>query len=252
MKDEQVRQECPLVAGEERHEVAFDLDGVGLPGQTQPGRNASDVGVHHHALIDAEGIAEHDVGGLPTNAGEDPQLLHRFGYITAVVRDEPLRHADQALRLVPEETSGPDDVLDLGRISYGQRRGVGIAGEQHRSDEIHPFVGALGREDGGGQQLEGIAVVEFAVGVGIFGQKPGEGFLCGRSALAGYPPGGHQWRLRAKATKSAADRVFSTCEGSMRAFRAMPTPHETFSRPATLWASAPIDTAAASSRARMR
>ena len=40
--------------------------------------------------------------------------------------------------------------------------GVGVAGEQVGRHHVHALVGALGREDGGGEQLEGVAVVERA------------------------------------------------------------------------------------------
>ena len=71
----------------------------------QPGH----VGVHRDALVDAEGVAQHDVRGLAAHAGQHPQLLHGVGHLAAVVGDQRLRHADQAPRLVAEEPGGPDD-----------------------------------------------------------------------------------------------------------------------------------------------
>jgi hypothetical protein len=39
----------------------------------------------------------------------------------------------------------------------------GVRLEQRRGHHVHARIGALGREDGGGQQLERIAMIEFAL-----------------------------------------------------------------------------------------
>ena len=74
---------------------------------------------------------------------------------------------DQGVGLGPEEAGRLDHLLELGPVGGGVRGGVGIAREDQRRDQIDPLVGALGRQDGGHQQLERGGEVELDVGVGI-------------------------------------------------------------------------------------
>ena len=47
------------------------------------------------------------------------------------------------------------ELLQLGRVGVGEGGGVGVAGEQGGRDQVDAHVGALGRQDGGDEQLEG-------------------------------------------------------------------------------------------------
>lgn len=67
--DEEVAQEGPAVAGEKRHEFAFDGDRVGLAGEPQAACDTLDVGIDDEAGIDTEGVAEDDVGGFAPDPG---------------------------------------------------------------------------------------------------------------------------------------------------------------------------------------
>ena len=62
---------------------------------------------------------------------------------------EPLGHPDQVPGLVRVEAGGADHLLELTLFSAGQRLRVRIAGEQARSHQVDPLVGALRRQDGG-------------------------------------------------------------------------------------------------------
>ncbi len=100
-------------------------------------------------------------------------------------------HADEVAGLGPEEPRRVDDLLHLRRVGGGQRVGVGVPGEERWRGQVHPLVRALGRQDGGSQQLERIGVVQGAQLVGgaredlgqAFGRPPGPP---GRSAGSGH------------------------------------------------------------------
>ena len=75
----------------------------------------------------AKRMAEHDVGGLASDAGELDERLHVGRHLAAVVLDERLRHADDRrdfCRKNPVDTMMRLDLLGLGG---GQRAGVRIA-----------------------------------------------------------------------------------------------------------------------------
>jgi len=45
--------------------------------------------------------------------------------------------------------------------------GAGIFGEKRRGYPVHPLIGALGAEDGGHQQLQGVVEIEGNVHLGV-------------------------------------------------------------------------------------
>ena len=59
--------------------------GSALFRQAEAGGEPLDVGVHDDAFIDAEGVAEDDVGGLAADAGERGERLHGGGHFAAVL-----------------------------------------------------------------------------------------------------------------------------------------------------------------------
>jgi hypothetical protein len=73
----------------------------------------------------------------------------------------------RALGLVAKEAGRADDVLELGRVGGRQGLGRGPAAEEDRRHHVHAHVGALSGQDGGGEKLEGVLVVELAGRVGI-------------------------------------------------------------------------------------
>ena len=65
--------------------------------------------------------------------------------------------------------------LDVGRVGDRQVGGRRVAGEQRRRHHVDAGVGGLGGQDRGRQQLERVAVVELADGVGVrLGEAAGD------------------------------------------------------------------------------
>ena len=125
------------------------------------------MGVDDHALVRPECIPENDIGRLPANPRQRYELLHASGDLPAVCLHEGVGHANDAPSLVAKKPRAFDDLLDvlLSCGCEGKRRWVGR--EQVRCHQIDAFVGALGAEDGGDQELPRVNVVELAVGVRI-------------------------------------------------------------------------------------
>jgi hypothetical protein len=81
--------------------------------------------------------------------------------------DEGAAASLDAPGFVAEEPELTDGIFEVGDGRGGVVGGGWILSKQGRSDPIHQFVRALGGEDGGDEQFEGIGKVEFAVGDGI-------------------------------------------------------------------------------------
>jgi len=60
----------PLVFGDDGHQILLDFRRRLLLGDTQPTREALDVGVDDDTLDDVVAVLEDDVGGLPADAGQ--------------------------------------------------------------------------------------------------------------------------------------------------------------------------------------
>ena len=167
VEDEEVREEGSLSFGHHSQEITLYLFGVVVFGEAEATRDAPDVGVNDHALVDAEGVAQHHVGGLAAHAGESDEIGHGAGNLSAVILDECASHALQGAGLVAEETYGPDLLLQLRQV--GLRvvlRGVVLLEETFR-DLVDSDVGALGGEDGRHQKLKRVLPLKLGPGFWI-------------------------------------------------------------------------------------
>ena len=161
--------------------------------EPQPVRDPKDMGVDRDAFVDAEGVAQHDVRGLSADPGKADHGRDGPRQLAPMLLDETAREADDALRLRAEETGRADDVLDLGAARH--RPGFprwGIARRAAGVTQVDALVGALGGEDGGHGQLEGVAILEGATALpgglapGGRGSRPAQP---ARTGLDGEPFG---------------------------------------------------------------
>jgi hypothetical protein len=84
-----------------------------------------------------------------------------------MLRDEPLRHPDEGLRLLSEEPGRHDLSLEVGSRRARKRGGIGMPREERRRNHVHTLIGRLGGEDRCDQQLEGIPIVKLGIRVGV-------------------------------------------------------------------------------------
>jgi hypothetical protein len=156
----------PQLLGEAAAEVRLHLLRRAGLGEAQAARHPEDVGVHGQGGH-PEGVGQHDVRGLLPDSGEGRELGRIPGHLSLVMGNQGLAQADQVAGLVAEEARGMDHCLQLCRNGLGQVVGGGVLREEPRRHEVHPGIGALGGEDGGHHQLEGVGMVQRAVCVRV-------------------------------------------------------------------------------------
>jgi len=174
MEDEQVTEQAPVLVWEQRHQVLFHLRWIIMPRQAHAACEATHMRVHHHALVHAEGVAEHHVGRLARHAAQREQRFHRAWHLAA----EALVHGAHALvhraRLVAPEVQRAKERRD--RVRRGGRvvRRGGKGREQRGRGSVHADVGALRAEDGGHQQFVRFRPVQLAVRIGVVALQRGQ------------------------------------------------------------------------------
>jgi mycothiol synthase len=99
---------------------------------------------------------------LAADAWELHEILKRRGNVAAELRQQELSHADQVLRLALIEAGGLHKGFDFDQRGTCQGLGVWKLRKQSGRHHVDPRVGALRRQDCRSEQLEGIAVIEFA------------------------------------------------------------------------------------------
>ena len=165
--DELMAEDDPLATRDDRDEVALSADRVGAAREVEAPADPADVGVDDDTLSAAKPDTEDDVGGLPADARQLHKLRQRHGDLAAMPLDEPLTAAEEVLRLRPEESGAADHLLDVLLSRGSQASGGRPAPEQLRGHEVHPAIGALGREDGRQKELEWRAEIERTAGGGV-------------------------------------------------------------------------------------
>lgn len=165
--DEEVAPEGPGVLGDDFDEVFFDFDRVFLFGQAEALAQAGDVGVDDDAGLDAVGVAEDDIGGFASDAGEIGEGFEIFGDFAVMLLRDGFGGGNEVLGFIAEKAGGADEVFDVFLLRGGESFGVGVFFKEGGRHHVDADVGALRGEDGGDEELEGARVVEFTMGVGI-------------------------------------------------------------------------------------
>ncbi len=147
----------------------LDLDGILFIGDPQTPNETADMGVDGQTGK-AEGHRPDDVRCLSAHPGQLHQILPAGRDLATVIGKQGLGHTHEIVGFALVEARRMDEFLQVGKVGSGKRLGVGVAGEQGRGGHVDPGVRALSRQDGGHEQLEGIAVVEFADGLVLQGQ----------------------------------------------------------------------------------
>ena len=155
--DEPQADRAPPGGGKQLTEVLLDLDRVARVAQPEALAQPCHVGVDRQPRK-AEGHREHDIRGLATDPRQGGQLIHRPGQLTGMTHHDRLGGTEDVRCLRAEEACGPDQGLELVTIGGGEIARCGITLEQQRHHDVDPLVGALGREDGRDEQLEGVVV----------------------------------------------------------------------------------------------
>src|SRR2546428_4352086 len=117
------------------------------------------------------------MGCLPRHAGQGKHLFHRPRDLTAeLLYDFPGR-PDDVLGLVAKKARRAYFAFEDGLAQRGEVLGSRIFLEQPGSDFVDSFIRALGRKDGGDQELEWVFVSQGALGLGEKVVEGAEDFL---------------------------------------------------------------------------
>src|SRR5882672_4807090 len=109
----------PLFLRQKAHQVPLDFLRIHFARQLKSARDPLNVGVDDDARRLLEPGAEHDIGGLPRDARQFEERLHRVGHFPAVLFDEELRGAPDALRLVVVEARRTNPLLQVLQVGVG-------------------------------------------------------------------------------------------------------------------------------------
>ena len=98
---------------------------------------------------DAQGVAEHDIRRLATNARKVDEVLHPRRDHAGVAFRQRLRHAGERPGFGAEEAGRLNLRLEFGGRWSRQGPRIGIPAEERRRDLVNAFVGALRGENRG-------------------------------------------------------------------------------------------------------
>src|SRR5205823_13132574 len=110
MQDQPQAEAGPFGSRDQLRHVGFDLDRVRAPGQAQPPREPGDMGVDGKPG-NAEGHAQHHIGGLPADPGQSDQVLHPRRHLTPEPLDQGGTAGNDRLRLDVEKSGRLDEGL---------------------------------------------------------------------------------------------------------------------------------------------
>ena len=137
--------------------------------------NPENVGVHRDDgfVVNNGG---NDICRLSADARKCHQRIDVRGDLPAEIGKEFPGHGNQVRGFAVGIGDAADEGIDLVEGGGGQGGGIREAFEQGRRDQVHPPVGALGGEDDGDEELEGIPVTELRFGDGpVLGEPADDG-----------------------------------------------------------------------------
>jgi hypothetical protein len=177
VKNQQVGDVYPIFAGDEGHQVALDFDGVVGGGEAEALGEAANVGVYDDTFGLAIGVAEDDVGGFAgdTGKGEEGGHLGR-NFATVFLFKEAGSFLDVG-GFVAVEAGAAHQFFQFSTVGGGEGSSRWVAGEEGGGDFINEYVGALGGEDGGDEELEGGFMIEGAASIGVGVAQKGDEIL---------------------------------------------------------------------------
>ena len=174
--NEEMGKEGPILAGHDFDQGLLYFDGIVLAGEGHSAAEPAHMGIDHDSLGQMKGVAQDNIGRFPAYPGQFVEMLHGSGNLPAVIPGQGRRATADGLGLGTKKSGCADQALQLGSGDFGEVPGGVAAGEQGRGDLVDPLVGALGGQDGGHEELEGVGVVKLAVRVWVgtleFGNDP--------------------------------------------------------------------------------
>ena len=149
-------------------QLLFDFQRILAGCQPRAVADAEDVRVHGHGGL-TESHVEHHIGGLAAYAGKGFQLFAGSGYCACVQLNQHAAGLHQMLGLAAVQAYGLDVALQP--LKPQIQNGLRSVGNRKKLARglVHPYVGGLGRQQHGGQQLEHRGVFQLGLWRGVGG-----------------------------------------------------------------------------------
>ena len=171
MPDQQVREAPPVLARNEPHQVAFDLDRILLARESEPLREAAHVRVDDDPLRVAE-LRRDDVRGLARGPGQPHQLVDAARHATVELLNQHPHRAAQRPCLLAEETRREDVAFELLLRHREVVLRPRVLLEQLLRHAVHVHVRRLRGEHHRDEQLEVVAELQRDRCVLMLGGEP--------------------------------------------------------------------------------
>ena len=125
------------------------------------------MGVGHHHAGDVVDVPLDEVGRLASHPGQAQQVVHPGGHLPPVLLQQHPGGADDVPGLAVVKAAGADELLHLLHRALCEGLQGGEPGVEGGGDLVHPFVGALGGQPHGEEQLIVLLVSQGADAVGV-------------------------------------------------------------------------------------
>ena len=146
---------------ERRAKIAFHLVGRIPDRQSQPVRDAKNMGIDRdRGNVERDG--QHDVSGLSPDAGKRYQLVHRTRHVAAEFFDEHFATTLDIRSFVLIQSATANTVLEFFERHGAKRFGRVRDAEQFFGNRIDTLVRALRAQNNGNEQFEIAAVNKLA------------------------------------------------------------------------------------------
>jgi hypothetical protein len=106
-------EQRPLVVRDQFHQGRFDFLWRFLVREAQPIRETRHVRINYDADVNAEGIAQNDVGRFAADAVELRQFIHRPWHFATVLFDQLLAARFDAHCFITEKSQSLDGLLQI-------------------------------------------------------------------------------------------------------------------------------------------
>jgi hypothetical protein len=166
MQNDAKTELAPLRRRQKPAQFSFDLHRVFFRRKAEATGEAANVGINGQPRK-VERHTAHHIRRFATNTGQRGEILHRPGHLAIKGVNKPGRHCFETVGLGVKKPGRTNQFLKLSLISGREIDRLRIPDEQCRSDLIDLLVRALGRKNGGHQQLKRVGVIELTLGVGI-------------------------------------------------------------------------------------
>jgi len=163
----------PVFLRPEGHEILLNFGGVLVSGEAEAVGDAPAMGVYNNARY-VETFAQYGIGDFPADAGQAQQVVHGTGHPAVIVFQQHAAAFTDGPGFLVEKAAGADVIFEFAGGGFRKIARTTIFLEKVAADHIYARIGALRREYGHNQQMEGRPEVQGTPHLGIGFLEEGE------------------------------------------------------------------------------